>query len=432
MSISFRWQKIDGCNIPIPYDSNQHAILTEFMDYAIYLDRHDNLSHQYIKNELFHLSLFEKHLQKIEVRFIDATSIELRSFRDNDLERLRLNSKSSLKSVKAVVNLRLRRIYHFYTWLQTQTSSNLIIGRHDCQIYSSLPEYSEGRKLDSNDKDIYPLCFRRIGSSSKHTTRYEASVQDKVALEKIFMEHHNTYIGQRNSLILEIANLTGFRRSSINSLLCKQFSDEILARASDDFILAIPPHQKFGYTLSFKIPILLAYRINSFINTFRKQLIESKGIRTHETQDRIFLSAKTAKPLNNQTISEIFHDALENLQITQPRVGLHTFRRKFTNDRITEEILTRAELGLDSSTESIELSVSLQLGQTSSSSIRPYVSRRQTLEIEKARALKAHSRESLREENENLRNEIIKLRSEISGLKNKLGHSSDVSFEVAE
>ncbi|MGO4367777.1 hypothetical protein [Pseudomonas sp. PAB10] len=414
MAIRIRWQLNEGFHIPIPYNIEHHFIHTEIMDYAIFLERQENLSHQYIKNELFHLSIFEKFASEQDIELIDVTNTLIREFRDNDYHRLLATETSSSKSVKSVVNLRLRRIYHFYTWMQFHSSLHNLIGRHDCQIHSSLPEYFSRRPVNHRDKELFPLCFRRIGSASKHTTKYEASEKDRRTLEKIFLNHPNTYIGQRNSLILEIANVTGFRRSSINSLLCSQFSDELINTTEDDCILVSPSHQKYGYTLSFRIPILLAYRINHFINTFRKDLLQIIDANCSTTQDRIFLSARTGRPLNNQTISEIFHDAIAKLHIKQTRVGIHSLRRKFTNDRITEEILTRAELRLDSSTESIESSVSLQLGQTSPTSVRPYISRRQILEIEKVRESRRQNMESLRNENASLRAELVRLRAEIT------------------
>lgn len=420
MTIRFRWIKTEGNNIPIPFNLERRIIHTEIMDYAIYLERNENLSHQYIKNELFHLSLFEDFLRKQNTVLIDTTNTALRAFRDHDNERLLSKGISSIKSVKAVVNLRLRRIYHFFTWLQRYSNSKFIIGRINCQIHSSLPEYSFTRKPNLSDKELYPLCFRRIGSASKHTTKYEASEQDKEALEYFFLQHPNSYIGQRNSLILDIADLTGFRRSSINSLLCSQFSDQALESTTEDFILISPTHQKYGYTLTFKVPILLALRINNFINTSRRELISKLGIESPKTEDRIFLSATNGRPLNNQTLSEIFHDAIATLKIPQTRVGIHSFRRKFANDRISDEILTRAELGLDSSTASVELSISLQLGQTSSASIRPYVSRRQTLEIEKACSIRSHDLKRLRLENANLREAILTLRTDMARLNRQL------------
>ncbi|SDZ25583.1 tyrosine-type recombinase/integrase [Pseudomonas sp. NFIX28] len=418
MPIQIRWQLNEGFHIPIPYNIERNIIQTEIIDYAIFLERQENLSHQYIKNELFHISVFENFASNQNIELIDVTNTLIRDFRDNDYNRLLTTGISSSKSIKSVVNLRLRRIYHFYTWMQTHSSLCNLIGRYDCQIHSSLPEYFLRRTVDHRDKELFPLCFRNIGSASKHTTKYEASEKNRQALENIFLDHPTPYIGQRNSLILEIANLTGFRRSSINSLLCSQFSDKLINTAEDDFILVSPSHQKYGYTLSFRVPILLAYRINHFINTFRKDLLQAIDTNNATTQDRIFLSARTGNPLNNQTISEIFHDAIAKLNIKQTRVGIHSLRRKFTNDRITEEILTRAELGLDTSTTSIESSLSLLLGQTSPASVRPYISRRQILEIERAREIRRQNMESLQNENASLRAELLRLRAEITLLKN--------------
>ncbi|TFY93749.1 hypothetical protein DYL61_12450 [Pseudomonas nabeulensis] len=416
MSLKIRWQHTPKISIAIPYDTEKKIIVNELMDYAIYLQREEILSHQYIKNEIFHLSLFYIHLRKRRLKFTQADTQTLRDFRDNDLSRLQQHSKATPKSLKAVVNNRLRRIYHFYSWLQLHLGLMNIIGLKNSQIYSSLPNHLGKSTYRLRDKNLFPLLYPRIGALSKHTTKYEPSEKNLRNLELAFLKHSNIYIAHRNALMLEIANATGFRRASINSLLCSQFNDDKINVTDEDFFVVSPPEQKYSNTLSYKIPLLLAFRINAFIKTFRKNFLQDKNIKDAITSDRIFLSARTGAPLNNQSISEIFAAAIKLINVPSTRVGIHAFRRKFTNDEIAKQSTIRAELKLDTSDASIKSAVSLSLGQSSPESINSYVSRRQTLEVHRRQNQKNREFEQVVLENQRLEKENENLRTKLKSL----------------
>ncbi len=106
--------------------------------------------------------------------------------------------------------------------------------------------------------------------------------------------------------MMAIASSVGFRRGSLNSLRCAQFSDEELKKTLDDCIVVNPDKQKFDANLNYKIPILLAYRIREFITTVRKCMLSLKGFNEAVTLDRIFLSARNGHPLNDASVSDIF------------------------------------------------------------------------------------------------------------------------------
>lgn len=416
MSVKLRWQYTPKINIAIPYDTEKNIIITELMDYAIYLQREESLSHQYIKNEMFHLSLFYSHIRKHHLQLTHADTQTLRDFRDDDFKRMQQRSTSTPKSLKSVVNNRLRRIYHFYAWLQLHLGLRFLIGLKNAQIHSSLPNHIGKSTYKVRDKNMYPLLYPRIGALSKHTTKYEPSEKNLRDLESVFLKHHDIYIAHRNVLMLEIANATGFRRASINSLLCSQFTDEKIEVTDEDFFVITPSEQKYSNTLSYDIPLLLAFRINTFINTFRKTFIQEKGINEAITKDRIFLSAQTGAPLNNQSVSEIFAASIKSLNIPSTRVGIHAFRRKFTNDEIAKQSTIRAELKLDTSDASIKSAVSLSLGQANPDSISSYVSRRQTLEVHRRQNQKNRDFEQVVLENERLEQENERLRNKLETL----------------
>lgn len=416
MSLKLRWQHTPKIDIVIPYDTEMKIIVNELMDYAIYLQREESLSHLYIKNEMFHLSLFYIHLRKSRLKFTQADTQTLRDFRDDDFKRLQRYSTATPKSLKAVVNNRLRRIYHFYSWLQLHLGLINIIGLKSAQIYSSLPNHLGKSTYKLRDKNMFPLLYPRIGALSKHTTKYEPSEKNLRTLELAFLKHRDIYIAHRNALMLAIANATGFRRASINSLLCSQFSDGEIDVTDEDFFVVTPPEQKYSNTLSYKIPLLLAFRINAFIKTYRNNFLQDKNIKEAVTCDRIFLSARTGAPLNNQSVSEIFAAAIKSINIPSARVGIHAFRRKFTNDEIAKQSTIRAELKLDTSDASIKSAVSLSLGQSSPGSINSYVSRRQTHEVHRRQNQKNREFEQVVLENERLEEENETLRNKLKSL----------------
>lgn len=277
MSLKLRWQYTPKINIAIPYDTEKNIIITELMDYAIYLQREESLSHQYIKNEMFHLSLFYSHIRKHHLQLTYADTQTLRDFRDDDFKRMQQRSTSIPKSLKSVVNNRLRRIYHFYAWLQLHLGLRFLIGLKNAQIRSSLPNHIEKSAYKVRDKNMFPLLYPRIGALSKHTTKYEPSEKNLRDLESVFLKHHDTYIAHRNLLMLEIANATGFRRASINSLLCSQFTDETIEITDEDFFVITPSEQKYSNTLATIFPYCLPFASILLLIRFVKHLFKKKA-----------------------------------------------------------------------------------------------------------------------------------------------------------
>lgn len=415
MPIQIRWSGETDLKIPIPFDQENLLIVDDLMDYAIHLQRHDCWSFSYVKNEMYHLVLYFNFIESERISIAGATNSTLRNFRNSDLNRLKAKSSVVEKKLKRVVNSRLTIIYCFYHWYQNHHRLCGLIGAYECAITSDFTLKSKKNKSLDDNYRMYPLNYRRIGRSSKHATEYAATEIDVSKLEDYFRKERNEYISERNSLIMAIADTVGFRRGSINSLRCSQFSEEELRKNLDDYIIVNPDSQKFDANLNYRVPILLAYRISEFITTVRKCMLEAKGFNEAVTQDRVFLSVRTGHPLNDASISDIFGKAFKAIGNTQDRTSIHAFRRKFAEHRIQTNFEQRAELRLDTSDASVSASVAMDLGQRNPDSIKPYVARTQQMLVNKRYQEKNELIKKLSEENFRLQAELDDLKSKIKG-----------------
>lgn len=416
MPIQIRWSGETDLKVPIAFDSENLIIIDDLMDYAIYLQRHEFWSFTYVKNEMYHLILYFNHIRSEKISIAGATNGTLRSFRDSDLHRLKAKSSVVEKKLKRVVNSRLTMVYCFYHWFQNHHKLYNLIGAHECAITSDFSLKSKKNKTSSDYYLMYPLNYRRIGRSSKHATEYSATEEDVSNLEDHFRKERNEYVSERNSLMMAIASIVGFRRGSINSLRCSQFSEEQLKKTLDDYIVVKPDKQKFDANLNYRVPILLAYRISEFITTVRKDMLDAKGFNEAVTLDRVFLSVRNGHPLNDASLSDIFGQAFKAIGNTQARTSIHAFRRKFAEHRIQTNFEQRAELRLDTSDASVSASVAMDLGQSNPDSIKPYVARTQQMLVNKRHMEKSQLIKKLVEEN-------FRLNEELNELKNKIKNS---------
>ncbi|QYD68774.1 hypothetical protein KZJ38_21575 [Paraburkholderia edwinii] len=171
---------------------------------------------------------------------------------------------------------------------------------------------------------------------------------------------------------MRIADELGWRRTSINSLRCEQFSDDRLRAMTERGLACVPGNQKFGYRDSFYMPESLVTKVCAFINDTRRNLIREMGWRIPETSGPIFLSARDGNALSDKAISKIFGMGFAASGAPK-RAGIKSFRNKFTNDQIGKETIARRDLGLDTSSASIAAAVSMDLGHRSVESIKAYV-----------------------------------------------------------
>jgi len=383
------------------------------MNYAIYLQDKEFCSFEYVKNEIHHLSLFYKYINLNHIQVRDATDEILRNFRDDDLRRLKAKSMVPEKKLKRVVNNHLSRIYNFYHWYQKHHELEKLIGESNCAITSEPLKKTHKNRPLHDYTFVYPLNFRRIGRGSKHATEHITTEDELFKLDSHFRKIEDQFIAERNSLILAIANISGFRRASINSLRCEQFSHEKLKDTMGDYLIIKPDQQKFDANINYRFPILLAYRVSEYITHMRRKWLLDRKIHDNVTQDRLFLSSRNGHPLKHASISNIFGAAFKAIGNRQPRTSIHSLRRKFANERIYTNFEQRVELKLDVSDASISAAVSMELGQSDPNSLRPYISRIQQQMVNKRHEQKNEVIRKLFDENARLKMEIDDLKKTI-------------------
>ncbi|EJN10131.1 hypothetical protein [Herbaspirillum sp. YR522] len=368
-TLKYSWHEINGKPHLIAYHLPDGEICHCIMEYIYYLSMQCDLNARTIKNEALYLKKFIEFLPESDLLLVN--DVLLKQFRDHELAltRNRKNSSGDLLRAQRSVNIGLRRIYKFLTWSsQNGWLPAHYIGEYDSKI--TVLERDRNRRR-SQSQQTFPLLFKRSGSAGTTNGRYFATDEDKSQMEKYFRENCTEFTYARNILFMEIANAVGWRRGAINSLLCAQFESISI----NDKVLKIrPASQKFGYQYTFDVGVNLAAKIRFFIHNFRKAYFLEMGWDDACANDRIFTSARDGLPLTDQAISQIFGAAFK--AIGAPRgAGLHSFRRKFTDERVESEIRGRLRLGLDTSVASVAASVAILLGHSNPESVNAYVER---------------------------------------------------------
>ncbi|MBF8178041.1 site-specific integrase [Herminiimonas contaminans] len=376
--IRLSWHQCGGLRL-VAYDLIRNQLVPELMDYADHLSQRESLSSKTVINEIVLLkSLFEFLIPNFSIKNINDSL--LLKFRDLELSRTLENkiSRGSEVTARRTVNMKLRRAYLFIIWCQeSQRLSSGSIGAYNCKVTARCDQI-KGIKwrggFRNNATNDFPLLYRKAQAGIGPDQGYFATDSDRSALGEYFARNGTTFTFTRNVLLMDIADAQGWRRGSINSLKCAQFS---AGEGSSEKIRIAPAKQKFGYGWFFEVEFALANRILNFINIERALLLAEMGWDEARTEDHIFISARNGKPLTDQAISRIFGNAFK--VIGRPKgAGLHSFRRKFAECRVVDEIQRRLTLGMDTSALSIAASVAVELGHAHPESLKPYVSRSQS------------------------------------------------------
>lgn len=382
VGIKISWIRNDGLSYAVARDGNSKHIFLEISDYSIYLSKVRRFSSVTVESEMYHVSTLLQFLFGIGKSVSELDDIILREFRDSELKRLTgFNNGSVIDRVHTrTVNARLRRVYRFLIWYQDfNPGVTGLIGSHGAVTcyYSPDASYKNHR-----NKYLYPLLLVSSGSSSRHRLNFVATEEHLRKLRLHFSKNADIFVRHRNLLLIEVANVVGLRRGSVNSLTCSLILDSITESQGLDDARLVPSRQKFGYQNEFDFPFTLVSNFIHFINGPLRDFKKRLGVSDKVTQDRIFLSAKTGRPLTDRAITDIFSHALREIGVSSG--SIHGLRRKFANDQIDKEINYRIETGLDTSVTSVCAAVSLRLGHASPESLHPYVSarlqRRRTVE----------------------------------------------------
>ncbi|MCA8041835.1 site-specific integrase [Burkholderia seminalis] len=416
--IYLSWPANSKAGGAVAYRTDTHELVFPLIDYSLYLLDDERLDMKTVKNEIGRVKRLLEYLWSRSKDIVDLTDQVIEKFRDEEVEKVSRspNRSKSMAAHKRTVNAKLRRIYHFLSWLQEVDKSQLGMmaaeGARVTSTFSITDRAHRGpTRLRSSRRTDFPKTILRVGEGSKHRSAYCATDEDIENLQAYFTATSSPKIARRNILMMDLGEETGMRRGSVNSLRCAQFTEEII-ESLDEFWEVTPDVQKFGYEKSYRIPMRLAMRVLSYIENEREEMIFAGRWSKKNTQDRIFLSARTGRPLQDQSVSQMFGDAFRVLKPTV-RAAYHCLRHKFGNDSIDNELVARVELGLDTSVQSIASSVSLSMGQESYASLEPYVSR-QVGRYRGGTKTTADRMTELERENRDLRREIDELKRKLS------------------
>ncbi|MFL9914808.1 hypothetical protein PQR75_05295 [Paraburkholderia fungorum] len=314
------------------------------------------------------------------------------------------------------VNTKLRKIYDFLNSCQANRMlPNGTIGPADCRVESTLPLREKTRGKKSKDYKKYPLCFRRIGESSRNDlSQYWATEQDIRELEQYFREQAGQQAAERNVLLLRIGEYEGWRVSSSVSITTDQFSDNAMkAQDGADAFQVCPPSQKLGYQYVFSMPWPLANAIRDYIKGGRADLMSSLNQSEATACFAVFLSTTTGQPLKPKSVTQIFSNALRALD--RPKwAAYHAFRR-YRAQQVAEQVIEhRKRDGLSLVPHDVIDEVARLLGHASREAQRAYVRATTKMSLQSVE-------EQLRSKNAELQIENSALRESLNLLRQQLG-----------
>lgn len=385
--------KIDDRDFIITYDLEAGCSIPVLTDYGLYATTVLQFSRLTLDKRMGQLLEFWDFLQREEQSMELLSDSILRRYRDIELERVRMSeiSRGDELVAKRTVNDKLSSIYGLLKWMQDS-------GRlSHCEV--TLPA---GRKTSFRDHSALKqslgrptVSYRRTGAGGAHSG-FAATEKVYDAVAGSFFHGQDLYAAQRNALILAIANAVGFRRASIASLCTEQFDRRVLERAADSIVRVRPSSQKFAYAYEFAFPVWLALRICDYCDAYRTPLVERKNADNARTQDRLFLSTRDARPLTERAITQIFSKAMREAGAPKG-TSIHSFRAKFANDQIAEELELRARRGMDTSSSAVAAAVAMKMGHRNASSLYAYVASAQTAQALRERTAKASHVDMLRQ-----------------------------------
>jgi integrase-like protein len=358
----------------VAYDSDGHVFHT-FADHVDYLVHVLHQCPSSIEMASSHLSRYFSHLEKLGERWEHADDNILTRFRDYEFEYImsRKASRGTL-SARRTVNQRLRYVYQFYFWAQElEHLVTDVIGQAK-PIDSSLAGLSDKAsryRRSRLDRTCYPICYVTIGTASRYRPSvYAATHSDVVELSGKFISE-GTVKGQRDLLILDIADDTGMRAESIVSMQTTDFENRT-AEMNLESIPIIPRKQKFGAQHTYDISTELFLRIQRYIRVDRAELLRQKGRTEKQARKALFLSATSGLPIATNSVVHIFSKALRALGAPKG-AGTHSFRRKKAEDITDLEVEARRGLGHPVIATEVAFAVARGLGHSTLGAQAAYV-----------------------------------------------------------
>lgn len=386
------------------YDARGKSVLT-FFDYIADSVDVKEASRSAVEQRAYALKLWFSFLGSTLSEF-DVSDDLIKKFRDTLFKRSVNDGRSTSMTRKRTINENLKIIYSFYVWLNDHPiygKDRNLIGSRGCLITSSLAD-PNGRK---GAQYQYPKLFRDGRKKDKHKILFAPSETDRENLHDYFDAVHGPYVAERNTLIVDIANNPGLRLDSINSLTVNQFNAEIVKRVleRDGKYLVTPARQKNGYSKEYEFSLELVFRIIDFIEGARADVV----MRTGSSSGEIFLSEKSGLPLTNKTISTNFAKAARALELPY-NSGVHSYRRKFADDTLSQLYLSQAEIKADTGIDTMAALLQIKLGHESIQSQKAYIRLRQSQYRESHAFRVAANQRRLECENAKLKAELAQWR----------------------
>jgi site-specific recombinase XerC len=361
----------------VVYDLVRKEVVNELVDYGIYLERSRQLKSVSISQTLWTLAQFWSRLRRLRKDVLDITTSFLVTYRDEEFKLVKSDRshRGSDRAVKRTVNGKLSMLLHWLAWLQRERVLPAeTIGPIGCSVHaealrSSNPVPQPDREMTSS------LFFRGAGRGPNRP--YASRDVFETATQLMVEEAYSPYIAHRNSTFADLAANGGFRRGSICSLKAGQFTREKLESWTDASFDVRPQKQKLDYENTFDISIDLALRVLDFIEGPRADLVERLQLSAARTQDRIFLSSTTGKPMSDRGMTQALSPMMRAAGTNKGQV-IHVLRGLYASEMIEQESDDRSSRGLDTSTASIAAATALKLGQANPNSLFEYVAAEQS------------------------------------------------------
>ncbi|MGO4479933.1 hypothetical protein AB4Z32_27215 [Massilia sp. 2TAF26] len=323
---------------------------------------------------------FAKYLAREKLEWFDANEETIEGFRDAAYEAT-VSSPTSRgeQTAKATTNIKLRIIYEFYLWADTEKLCNrpLIGWGKSFPIQSSLPLHrDEQNKWNGRARRKFPKCYRGIGENSSNPGgQYWATNADLNDIEDRFYALQPAATAARNVLFMRIADQTGLRRGSINSLVASQFTDAAIERSMKSELKAHairPKKQKLARNYYFEIPYALAWEVNRFLrNQYGDAMQNAAECQMNLDEMPVFISQTTGKQMTSKAWSGIFTEAFQ--AIGAPKgAGIHSIRRKFAEEWFRGRVQEFRDDGKPTDYQAVVAGLARVLGQDSKLSQEAY------------------------------------------------------------
>lgn len=325
---------------------------------------------------------------RTHLHIADAAGLQWEQTNEAILRRWR-NEKAGARPSnprRAYLNQVLRAIYCFLIWAERSGRISGVVGplsSLDRKAYPLPVEVRRARR-DGAARDFhYPLLYRVVGQ----TDQRNATASDIDKLYVAIANEANAFLAERNLLIARFAENALLRRLEVASLRIGQLPDletAIAARSNyEELTIDLTETKGSKPRLALVDPQLVIDTWNH-IDGARSELITSKRI-TFSLDDPIFVSARTGKQMNLDSISNLFSAKQREAGVSD--ASIHHLRSIGATDRV-ERVIEMYEI--DGAPlpdeETLLLQVQEVLGHASTDTTRKYIRREKKRRLDQKRA----------------------------------------------